>query len=182
MLYNRHKPIEVTSPSITDIELNDINSTKNAIANKERVLILTPLRDAMPHLSKHFDLLLELTYPHELIDLGFLVGDTHDETLALLAVEAERAQKAERAFRGIQIVTKDFGQGFDQGNIEERHSFTAQGPRRKTMAKARNYLLYSTLKPDHSWVFWRDVDVVDSPSTILEDFMNHDKDVVVPSM
>jgi hypothetical protein len=49
------------------------------------------------------------------------------------------------------------------------------------MARARNYLLSSALKPDHSWVYWRDADIVDSPKKILEDFMAHDKDVLVPS-
>lgn len=182
VLFNHHKPVEVTSPSVTGIDLNNVKSTKDAIANKERILILTPLRDAVHHLQKHFDLILELTYPHELIDLGFLIGDTHDETMAMLATEVERVQRGKRAFRSIKIISKDFGQLFNQDDIEERHSFAAQAPRRKTMGRARNYLLYSTLQADHSWVFWRDVDVVDSPQSILEDFINHDKDVVVPSM
>jgi Anp1 len=28
---------------------------------------------------------------------------------------------------------------------------------------------------------WRDVDIVDSPKKIIEDFIAHDKDVIVPS-
>ena len=50
------------------------------------------------------------------------------------------------------------------------------------MARARNYLLSAALKPDHSWVYWRDVDIVDSPKKILEDFVAHDRDIIVPSM
>lgn len=182
VLFNRHEPIEVNSPSVTGIDLNSVKTSRDAVANKERILILTPLRDAVHHLQKYFDIILELTYPHELIDLGFLVGDTHDETLAMLATETERVQRGKRAFRSIQVVSKDFGQLFNQENVEERHSFAAQGPRRMVMGKARNHLLYSTLKSDHSWVFWRDVDVVESPPSILEDFTSHDKDVLVPSM
>jgi len=49
------------------------------------------------------------------------------------------------------------------------------------MGKARNYLLSAALKPEHSWVYWRDVDIVDSPKTIIEDFVAHDKDILVPS-
>ena len=52
----------------------------------------------------------------------------------------------------------------------------------KNMARARNYLLSSALKPEHSWVYWRDSDIVDSPKKILEDFVAHDKDILVPSM
>lgn len=50
------------------------------------------------------------------------------------------------------------------------------------MGRARNYLLYTALKPDHSWVYWRDVDIKQSPNRILEDFIAHDKDILVPSM
>ena len=49
------------------------------------------------------------------------------------------------------------------------------------MGKARNYLLSSAMKPEHSWVYWRDVDIKDSPSKIIEDFIAHDRDVLVPS-
>lgn len=49
------------------------------------------------------------------------------------------------------------------------------------MGKARNYLLSAALKPEHSWVYWRDVDITESPKEILEDFIAHDKDVIVPS-
>ena len=78
------------------------------------------------------------------------------------------------------IVEKDFGVELSQ-TVEERHKFEAQGPRRKAMGKARNYLLSTAMKPEHSWVYWRDVDIVDSPAQIIEDFVAHDRDVLVPS-
>jgi hypothetical protein len=46
----------------------------------------------------------------------------------------------------------------------------------------RNWLLSAALRPYHSWVYWRDVDVETAPFTILEDLMRHNKDVIVPSM
>lgn len=146
------------------------------------MLILTPLRDAASYLPKYFDLLCELTYPHDLIDLAFLVGDSTDDTLAALSSELDRVQKRKDKipFRSALIVQKNFGAVIGQ-SVEERHGFEAQGPRRKAIAKARNYLLYTALKAEHSWVYWRDVDIVDSPDKILEDFMEHDKDILVPS-
>ena len=180
VLFNHHAPIEVESPSIQSVDLNGIMSTPRADVNKERVLILTPLRDAAHFLSKYFDLLSELTYPHELIDLAFLVGDSTDDTLAVLSAELDRVQKREGPFHSALIVEKDFGQIVGQ-SVEERHGFKAQGPRRKAIARARNYLLYTALKPEHSWVYWRDVDIQDSPGKILEDFMEHNKDILVPS-
>ncbi|KAF1849879.1 glycosyltransferase family 62 protein [Cucurbitaria berberidis CBS 394.84] len=182
VVFNHHKPIEVNRSDIEHVNLNLIKSTPDAVRNQERVLILTPLRDASSYLATHFDLLSQLTYPHELIDLAFLVGDTTDETMAMLATELERVQtNPEVAFRSAMIVEKDFGVVLAQ-TVEERHRFEAQGPRRKAMARARNYLLATALKPEHSWVYWRDVDITDSPAKIIEDFVAHDRDVLVPNI
>ena len=182
VLFNHHAPLEINSSTIEHINLNPIESTKKAVANRERVLILTPLRDASPYINKYFDLLSELTYPHNLIDLAFLVGDSTDDTMAVLAAELDRVQKRTDTipFRSAKIVEKTFGVTHMQ-NVEDRHGFAAQAPRRIAIAKARNYLLYSALQPEHSWVYWRDVDIQDSPRPILEDFMAHDRDILVPS-
>ena len=183
VLFNHHAPIEVTSPSIEHIDLNPIESTIRPIQNEERVLILTPLKDAAPYLTKYFDLLSELSYPHSLIDLAFLVSDSVDDTLAVLSAELDRVQKGKDKirFRSAQIIEKDFG-SVVSSDVENRHGFAAQAPRRKAIARARNYLLYTALKPEHSWVYWRDVDVVDCPSKVLEDFMAHNKDILVPNI
>ncbi|KAJ5665730.1 Mannan polymerase II complex anp1 subunit [Penicillium maclennaniae] len=161
VLFNHHAPYEVNSTSITEVNLNPIKSSIQAVSNRER-----------------------LTYPHELIDLAFLVGDCKDDTLANLASELDRIQNhadEKIRFRSATVVRKDFGADVEM-TVEERHSFAAQGPRRKAIGRARNYLLYSALKADHSWVYWRDVDIVDCPERILEDFMAHDKDILVPNI
>jgi cellulose synthase/poly-beta-1,6-N-acetylglucosamine synthase-like glycosyltransferase len=183
VIFNHHEPIEINSSSIQRVDLNPIVSTPKAVANEERVLILTPLRNAAPYIEQHFDLLTQLTYPHRLIDLAFLVGDSTDDTVAVLAMELDRIQSRQDAnsFNSAMIVEKDFGVTVGQ-DVENRHGFAAQGPRRKAMGKARNYLLSAALKPEHSWVYWRDVDIKDSPEKIIEDFVAHDRDVLVPSM
>ncbi|KAF2201995.1 hypothetical protein GQ43DRAFT_393054 [Delitschia confertaspora ATCC 74209] len=182
VIFNHHKPIEINESTISNVNLNLVKSTKTAASNKERVLILTPLRDASMHMDKHFELINQLSYPHDLIDLGFLVGDSTDETLAVLAKEVDRVQKNEElAFNSVVIVEKNFGVTLSQ-DVQERHGFKAQAPRRKAMGRARNYLLSTALKPEHSWVYWRDVDIVDSPKTIIEDFVAHDRDVLVPNI
>ena len=185
VIFNHHEPLVINSSTIKRVDLNPIQSTPKAVQNEERVLILTPLRDAAPYLPKYFDLLSDLSYPHHLIDLGFLVGDSNDDTLAILSAELSRIQKTtdtlSEPFNSVVIIEKDFGIVTNQ-NVEERHGFKAQAPRRKNMARARNYLLTSALKPEHSWVYWRDVDIQDSPKKILEDFVAHDRDIIVPSM
>ncbi|RDL38060.1 Glycosyltransferase family 62 protein [Venustampulla echinocandica] len=185
VIFNHHEPLVIDESTIKHVDLNAIKSTPRAVANEERILILTPLRDAAAYLPKYFDLLCELTYPHHLIDLAFLVGDSTDETLAILSKELERVQKKTDnlnvPFNSALIVEKDFGVVMSQ-SVEERHSFKAQAPRRKAMARARNYLLYAALKPEHSWVYWRDGDIHDSPKKIIEDFVAHDRDIIVPNI
>lgn len=144
----------------------------------------TPLRDAASHLPMFFSHLRNLTYPHHLIDLAFLVSDSKDQTNEMLQQmldEIQHDSDRDMPFGEISVIQKDFGQQVDQ-NFESRHGFAAQAGRRKRMAQARNWLLSATLRPIHAWVYWRDADVMTAPSTILEDLMKHDKDVIVPSM
>jgi hypothetical protein len=186
VLFNHHKSIEVNASTISYLNLNTITTSKDAAKKGERVLILTPLRDAAHYLPKHFELIAQLTYPHELIDLGFMVSDSTDDTLAALAAELDRVQnkpdpKLGGPFHSVTIVQKDFGVEESQ-DVESRHSFEFQGPRRKALGKARNFLLSATLNSEHSWVYWRDVDIVENPPSIIEDFVKLDKDILVPSM
>lgn len=186
VLFNHHKPIEINASTISYVNLNRITTSKDAAKKGERVLILTPLRDASPYLPKHFELIAQLTYPHELIDLAFLVSDSSDDTLAALAAELDRVQnkpdpKLGGPFHSVTIVQKDFGIEESQ-DVTTRHSFEFQGPRRKAMGKARNFLLSATLSPEHSWVYWRDVDIVENPNSVIEDFVKLDKDILVPNI
>ncbi|EFQ98757.1 mannan polymerase II complex ANP1 subunit [Nannizzia gypsea CBS 118893] len=183
VIFNHHEAYQINNTSIQNVNLNLIKATPKAAAMEERILILTPLRNAARHLDKYFDLLSMLTYPHHLIDIAFLVSDSNDETLADLAANLNRVQSMPDniPFRSAMVVEKDFGATLDM-NVNAKHGFEAQAPRRKTMAKARNFLLATALKPEHSWVYWRDVDIADSPPKIIEDFVAHNKDILVPNV
>ncbi|KAG7752456.1 hypothetical protein KL911_003738 [Ogataea haglerorum] len=160
------------------------SSSPDGWNHEERVLFCVPLRDAAPHLSMFFGHMRNLTYPHNLIDLAFLISDTSDSTIKDLKRELKNIQSDKDPrmhFGRINIYEKDFGQIIGQ-SFSDRHGFQAQGPRRKLMAIARNWLLVTALRPDHSWVYWRDADVETVPPTIIEDLMHHDKDVIVPNI
>ena len=164
-------------------DLNNVQGTARGWEREERILLCAPLRDAAPHLPMFFGHLRNLTYPHNLIDLAFLVGDSKDNTLTLLSnllTDLQAHEDPKQQFGEISIMQKDFGQKVNQ-DVESRHGFAAQAGRRKSMAQARNWLLSAALRPTHSWVYWRDVDVETAPFTILEDLMRHNKDVIVPS-
>ena len=164
-------------------DLNTVGGTARGWEREERILLCVPLRDASAHLPMFFSHLRNFTYPHNLIDLAFLVSDSKDNTLQLLVDNMNAIQADEdprQPYGEISIIEKDFGQKVNQ-DVESRHGFAAQASRRKLMAQARNWLLSAALRPYHSWVYWRDVDVETAPFTILEDLMRHNKDVIVPS-
>ncbi|KAF2719363.1 glycosyltransferase family 62 protein [Polychaeton citri CBS 116435] len=165
-------------------DLSNVGGTARGWEREERILLCAPLRDAAQHLPMFFSHLKNLTYPHGLIDLAFLVGDSKDNTIPLLSDLLEQLQAQpdpKQAFGEISVIQKDFGQKVNQ-DVESRHGFAAQASRRKSMAQARNWLLSAALRPTHSWVYWRDVDVETAPFTILEDLMRHNKDVIVPNV
>ncbi|KAL8968101.1 MAG: hypothetical protein Q9183_002626, partial [Haloplaca sp. 2 TL-2023] len=178
-LHNPHEALIVESPTIEYIDLDNSSFT----GGEDRVLILTPLRDAAGYLDTYFRLLSELTYPHSSIDLAFLVGDSKDNTLEILRDEVKRIQAPSSSSRchSITIIEKDFGDDLPQ-DVVQRHSFKAQGTRRKGIGRARNYLLYAALKPEHKWVYWRDVDIVENPASVIEDLMKHNRDIIVPNI
>lgn len=164
-------------------DLSTVQGTARGWEREERILLCVPLRDAEAHLGMFFSHMRNLTYPHHLIDLAFLVSDSKDNTLKVLSESLEAIQADEdpkQPYGEISIIEKDFGQKVNQ-DVESRHGFAAQASRRKLMAQARNWLLSAALRPYHSWVYWRDVDVETAPFTILEDLMRHNKDVIVPS-
>ncbi|KIE02493.1 mannan polymerase II complex ANP1 subunit, partial [Metarhizium majus ARSEF 297] len=165
-------------------DLSNVQGTARGWEREERILLCVPLRDAEAHLAMFFSHLRNFTYPHHLIDLAFLVSDSKDRTLQVLTDNLERIQAdpdLKQPYGEVSIIEKDFGQKVNQ-DVESRHGFAAQASRRKLMAQARNWLLSAALRPYHSWVYWRDVDVETAPFTILEDLMRHNKDVIVPNV
>ncbi|PGH02340.1 hypothetical protein AJ80_08862 [Polytolypa hystricis UAMH7299] len=165
-------------------DLSAVQGTARGWEREERVLLCTPLRDAAPHIPMFFAHLRNFTYPHHLIDLAFLVSDSSDDTIDVLVNMLEELQAdpdPNMHYGEISVIEKDFGQVVNQ-DVESRHGFAAQASRRKLMAQARNWLLSATLRPTHSWVYWRDADVETAPFTILEDLMRHNKDVIVPNV
>lgn len=165
-------------------DLKNYDGTPQGWLNNERVIFCVPLRDAAEHLPMFFGHMRNMTYPHHLIDLAFLVSDSKDDTMGQLVTmlrDIQNSKDPHMRFGQIEIFEKDFGQAIGQG-FSDRHGFAAQGPRRKLMAKARNWLTSVALKPYHSWVYWRDVDVETCPPTIIEDLMHHGKDVIVPNV
>jgi len=138
------------------------------------VLILTPVKDAADCLDDYSERLHRLTYPHDLISLGFLESDSSDTTFADLQ---RRIPALCDEFRRARLWKKDFGYRIPPG--VPRWEPAIQMERRTILAKSRNHLLFHALD-DEAWVLWLDIDLVEYPPNIIEQLLATMKDVVQP--
>jgi glycosyltransferase involved in cell wall biosynthesis len=144
------------------------------IMGSDRVLILTPVKNASPFLETYFSALEKLTYPRELISLGFLESDSRDDTYERIA---RHAAGLSSRYRGVGVWKRDFGFEIPVGT--PRWSPPWQMERRAILARSRNHLLFRALD-DEDWVLWLDADVIDYPPDILERLLATGKDIVHP--
>ncbi|PHH81551.1 hypothetical protein CDD82_523 [Ophiocordyceps australis] len=171
----------VRPPPVTHYKLNQVTITPHPVENNEHVLILTPMTRFY---QKYWTNLLQLTYPHDLITLGFIIPKTKEGNAATLALQdqIEKTQKRgpeKLRFKSIIILRQDFEPALASQEESERHKMANQKARRAVMAKARNSLLFPTLGPATSWVLWLDSDVIETPPTLIQDMAKHDKAVMV---
>src|SRR5947207_1272840 len=71
-------------PSVRYYDLTQATGSSRGWERNERILICVPLRDAEPIVPLFFSHMRNLTYPHHLMDLAFLVSDSKDSTLDVL--------------------------------------------------------------------------------------------------
>jgi Anp1 len=138
------------------------------------VLILTPVKNASPFLETYFSALERLTYPRELISLGFLESDSRDDTYERIA---KHAAALSSHYRRVGVWKRDFGFEIPAGI--PRWSPPWQLERRAILARSRNHLLFRALA-DEDWVLWIDADVIDYPADILDTLLATGKDIVHP--
>ncbi|HWP92372.1 MAG TPA: hypothetical protein VNN20_09265 [Thermodesulfobacteriota bacterium] len=142
---------------------------------RDRVLILTPVKDAEGFLETYVRSLYQLTYPHGLISIGFLESDSVDNTYIELE---KRLPELRRNFRSAGLWKKDFGFHIPLGT--PRWAGHIQIERRTILARSRNRLLFHALD-DEDWVLWIDVDVIEYPPDIIERLLATGKDIVQPN-
>jgi len=142
---------------------------------KNNILILTPVKDAAEDLETYFENLTKLTYPHQLISIGLLEGDSRDCTFSMLQ---EKLPELQRQFRKAGVWKKDFD--FQIPENTPRWAGKIQVQRRTVLAKSRNHLMFHALA-DEDWVLWLDVDVVAYPPDIIEQLLATGKEIVHPN-
>jgi len=163
--------------------MNNVTSSSNPIGNRETILILTPLARFY---QEYWDNLVKLSYPHELITLGFIIPKSREGNAATAALQEQitKTQKVgpeKNRFASIIIERQDFDPPLASQSESERHKLENQKIRRAAMSRARNSLLFTTLGPSTSWVLWLDSDIIETPASLIQDLAAHDKAVIVPN-
>ncbi|RMZ92350.1 hypothetical protein DV736_g441, partial [Chaetothyriales sp. CBS 134916] len=169
-------------PPVVHYQLNNLTASADPLARSEKVLILTPLTRFY---DEYWDNLLRLSYPHEHISLGFITPKTKEGNAATVALQAaiQKTQSGaeELRFQSVTILRQDFEPPLASQSEASRHELKVQKERRAAMARARNSLLFTTIGPHTSWVLWLDSDIVETPSTLIQDLASVDKPIVVPN-
>lgn len=161
---------------ISHYDLNKLAASAKPKSHAGEVLVLTPMLKFLP---EYWDNINRLTYDHSLISLGFILPRTAEGDQALKqlerAVKATQAQKGR--FKKITILRQDTPL-LELQLERDRHALKVQKERRLMMALARNSLVFTTMGPTTSWVLWLDADIVETPPTLLEDMIDHNKPVL----
>jgi mannan polymerase complexes MNN9 subunit len=180
--FKKPVPNEIPAPPpVVHYHMNNVTTTSDPIGNRESVLILTPLARFY---QEYWDNLIKLSYPHELISLGFIIpkGKEGNEATRLLQERIQKTQAPtnKNRFASITIERQDDEPPVAQTE-SERHALSHQKERRAAMSRARNNLLFTTLGPTTSWVLWLDSDIIETPPSLIQDLASHDKEIIVPN-
>ena len=154
--------------------INSIMDGRGTAVCGDKLLVLTPVKDAVPHLARYVELLEAVHCPRARLSLGLLESDSEDGTFErLLALEPRLAARCRR----VHISKRDFGFRMPAG--APRWAPAYQLLRRSILARSRNHLLFRALQ-DEDWVLWIDVDVIRYPADVIDRMLATKLEIVQP--
>lgn len=161
---------------IMHYDLNLLEAKAKASMYTSEVLVLTPMTKFLP---SYWENLINMSYDHKLMSLGFIFPRSAegDEALKQLEKAVKQVQLGPQKFKKITILRQDTT-SMESQLEKDRHALKVQKERRSMMALARNSLVFTTIAPATSWVLWLDADIVETPKTIIQDMMAHNKPVL----
>lgn len=140
----------------------------------EKVLVLTPIKNAADLADDYCLRLSRLSYPPELLSIGLLESDSTDGTCEAF----ERALgRLRNRWRSVALWKKDYQYSIPEGY--HRWHAEIQLRRREILSHSRNELLRSALN-DEDWVLWLDADVIEFPLDIIEQLLSYGKEILHP--
>ncbi len=153
-----------------------LNRARRHLSHDSQLLILVPIRDAAPYLSRCFELLMALQHPKDKLHIWFGHGDSSDNTAEILSEFVARHQTD---FASIGVIQTH--RNSPHLKRHKRWKPQVQRRRRAGIASARNDLLEKTLRPHHDWVLWIDADVINYPRDIIAQLGASGGRIVVPN-
>lgn len=179
---SRRMPVERTEAVIAELEKRLVLTGRLAQGETRRprarraepakVLILTPVKNARPHLRTYFTLLNRLDPGGRRLSIGFLESDSSDGGYDTLAAASTGLH---RIFERVTLLRHDYG--FHLAG--HRAAREIQRRRREILARSRNRLLAGALR-DEDWVLWLDADLADYPPDLLGRMLAAGRDIVTP--
>jgi len=146
--------------------------TNGSSAENCKVLVLTPVKNALAHVTTYFELLSRLETNGVQLSLGLLESDSSDGTYDAFA--SALPSQAEHFIR-TTLLRHDYGFHIAGPRSEK----TIQRSRREVLARSRNRLLMGALR-DEDWVLWLDADLSYYPPDLLTKLLAARRDIVVP--
>jgi len=151
-----------------------------------RLLVTIPIKATNERRNKRMiSNLCRLSFPlHEEIDISFLVDKESDallRPLIPLMISCDYlASKIKIELDPFEVENKKSFVEMEDNSAFRRHDLSIQLQRRVMIAKARNYLLDTSLKKYHTHVLHIDSDLQSYETDIVEKLLKIDTDIVVP--
>ncbi len=189
------KPADIHMGVSLDVSEDAHTESARHPQKHQRILILVPCKDVEKFLPILESNLLGLTYPKHLLSIGFLEGDSKDNTYQALQ---NIKQNLSESFAEVFLLQHSFAAGeftkeeLNQGELNQeefkkvaprdsqRWKMRKQLKRRSIIAQVRNYLLKKCLNDKHQWVLWVDSDVIHWESDCIQQLLSFNKDILVP--
>ncbi|KAI8379060.1 uncharacterized protein BYT42DRAFT_496296 [Radiomyces spectabilis] len=156
-----------------EVTFRDLNEE-----HRGNVLIATIVQaDSLKHMEHFLNLIEQLAYPNNNIDLAILVLDPAPTTVHAVRLYVERAN----LHVSVDLYAKTLDDDLKLVFPTEQPVYELEPLQRSAMARARNYLIQSALKVHHDHVLWLDIHLDEVPATLLQDLIQLDVDIVVPN-
>lgn len=143
----------------------------------QRVILLSPVRDAAARLRVFANLISTLSYPHNLISVHFGEDGSHDDTIE---VAKNVSHQLVHKFGFANATVYKLNIKGNNRTRKNRHDPKHQVERRSHMGKARNLIMEYGLQ-NEEWILWIDSDVVSFRDDLIQQFLYSNKDVMVAS-
>lgn len=168
----------VVEDHIMHFNLNYLS--RKDIVNTNKVLILTLMES---YNEDYWNNLMNLTFEKQSIEIGLMVLPTEqgDEILKKLEkkITEIQGQKEEGLFKKITILRAS--DVLEQEPIDTEET-EIELNKRKYMASLKNELFISTIGPETRYVLWLGSEIIETPSTLIEDLMSVDKPLVTTNI